>query len=81
MPDPTNSPNLGYPLPHPDNIAAEDATRLRQAILAVDGDLQVLIDGLAAVETVQSATAVGLAAVQARQARIETAILLGFDFT
>lgn len=43
--------------------------------------MQVLIDGVAAVETAQSATAAGLAAVQARQARIETAILLGFDFT
>ncbi|KRR21712.1 hypothetical protein [Bradyrhizobium retamae] len=32
----------GYPLPNPDNIAREDATRIRNAIEAISGDIDAL---------------------------------------
>ena len=77
MPEPTTSPR-GYPLPHPDNIAAEDALRLRTALIAIDSDVAA---GAAATDALAGAVTAEQAALEARQRRIETAILLGFDFT
>jgi hypothetical protein len=77
MPDAPASPR-GYPLPHPDNIAAEDALRLRTTLLAIDGDVTA---GAAATDALAAAAPADRAAVEARQRRIETALLLGFDFT
>ena len=31
-----------YPLPHPDNIAAEDAMRIREAIITLDQEITTL---------------------------------------
>ena len=31
-----------YPLPHPDNIAAEDAMRIREAVIIVDQEITTL---------------------------------------
>lgn len=33
-----------YPLPHPDNIAAEDVSRIREAIILIDQDITALED-------------------------------------
>ena len=33
-----NSPK-GYPLPHPENIAAKDVTRIRNALMQIDADI------------------------------------------
>ena len=77
MPDAPATPR-GYPLPHPDNIAAEDALRLRTALIAIDSDVTA---GAAAVADLAATAATDRAALEARQRRIETALLLGFDFT
>jgi hypothetical protein len=39
----------GYPLPHPTQNAAEDATRIRNALLAIDGDVVGLLAAYAGV--------------------------------
>lgn len=37
---PNDSTTRGYPLPHPDNVAREDAQRIRDAIQAISEDLE-----------------------------------------
>ncbi len=36
----------GYPLPHPENIAAQDVVRIRRAIEKIDEDMSEREDGL-----------------------------------
>ncbi|MDG7056565.1 MAG: hypothetical protein LKM43_00185 [Wolbachia endosymbiont of Penenirmus auritus] len=36
---PNDETSRGYPLPHPENIAAEDVVRIRRAIEKVDEDM------------------------------------------
>lgn len=36
---PNHQTKRGYPLPHPENIAAEDVVRIRRAIEKVDEDM------------------------------------------
>ncbi len=38
------TPNRNYPLPHPDNMMAEDVERLRETLGQIDGDIQALND-------------------------------------
>lgn len=37
-----NTANRGYPLPHPENIMAEDVTRIAEAITEIDADMQAV---------------------------------------
>uniref|UniRef100_UPI00192B3091 hypothetical protein n=1 Tax=Bradyrhizobium japonicum TaxID=375 RepID=UPI00192B3091 len=37
---PNDSTTRGYPLPHPDNVARDDAQRIRDAITAISEDLE-----------------------------------------
>lgn len=37
------SPGRGYPLPHPENLLAIDADRLRESVLAIDTDYRSLV--------------------------------------
>ncbi|MGX9427979.1 hypothetical protein [Bradyrhizobium sp. LeoA1S1] len=39
---PNDTTQRGYPLPHPDNIAREDASRIRDAIGQISADMQAL---------------------------------------
>lgn len=39
--------NRGYELPYPSNLLAEDVIRLREALTAIDVDVDALFDGLA----------------------------------
>ncbi len=43
----TDATMRGYPLPHPDNIAREDAQRIRDALQAIDGDIGAVSDDVA----------------------------------
>jgi len=54
----------GYPLPNPDNIAREDATRIRNAIQAIDNDLAVIEADMANS---------GLSATESRAGRVQLA--------
>jgi len=39
---PNDSTTRGYPLPHPDNVAREDAQRIRDAIQAISEDMEAM---------------------------------------
>ncbi|WP_316228722.1 hypothetical protein [Bradyrhizobium sp. SZCCHNR1045] len=41
---PNDTTQRGYPLPHPDNVAREDATRIRNAIAQISDDMTALED-------------------------------------
>lgn len=43
----TRTTNRNYQLPYPSNLLAEDVVRLREALIAVDVDVNGLLDGLA----------------------------------
>lgn len=47
MPILQNTTNRGYALPYPSNLLADDVLRLREALQAVDVDVEALFDGLA----------------------------------
>jgi hypothetical protein len=43
----TRSTNRNYQLPFPSNLLAADVVRLREALIAIDVDVEALFDGLA----------------------------------
>jgi hypothetical protein len=43
----TRTTNRSYALPYPSNLLAEDVVRLREALLAIDVDIDAILDGLA----------------------------------
>jgi hypothetical protein len=38
---PTDNSQRQYPLPHPDNIAVEDVSRIRNSIVKIDADVSI----------------------------------------
>ncbi|GAA0008033.1 hypothetical protein ACVMGC_003524 [Bradyrhizobium barranii subsp. barranii] len=40
---PNDTTERGYPLPHPDNVAREDAQRIRDALTAISEDMEAMI--------------------------------------
>ena len=36
--------NRGYPLPHPDNIAVTDVSRIRESLIHIDADITASVD-------------------------------------
>ena len=58
--------NRGYPLPHPENIMAEDATRIAAAITEIDADMQAVQQMAAAADDTLPLPVNGLLAKNAR---------------